>query len=474
MTTTPIFLKDLSFILPNKICFEDFNTVIHPGDRIGIIGRNGSGKTTILKMIQGQVEPTSGHVHIEGGITTGYVPQIIEEYDTCSGGERFNKALTEALSDNPDVLLLDEPTNHLDRANRTSLMRMLRSFPGTLLVVSHDRELLRTCVDKFWYIDQGQIEEFTSSYDDFVRELKNKRMKLEEQIKQLNANKKQAHQDLMQEQRRASKSKAKGQKSIDQRKWPTVVSKAKATRAEQTSGRKRAAIDQKKQELVDQLESLRLPDVIVPHFALPAGGVKRHALLSVSEGSIAYNNKSPLLSNIYLTMTESDRMAITGNNGSGKTTLIKAILGDPEVTRSGQWYLPGPSDIGYLDQHYGDLNPEVSVLDSLAAIVPSWSNNEIRQHLNNFLFRKNEEINMRVKDLSGGEKARLSLSLIAAKPPQLLILDEITNNLDMETVDHVIQILRGYPGGMIVISHDTDFIKEVGGFTEVCVRQFQR
>lgn len=224
---------------------------------------------------------------------------------------------------------------------------------------------------------------------------------------------------------------------------------------------------------MNQLDSLRLPDVIVPHFSLPAGGVKQHALLSVSEGSIAYNNKLSLLSNIYLTMRGADRMAITGDNGSGKTTLIKAILGGSEVTRSGQWYLPALSDIGYLDQHYGDLKPEFSVLDSLASIVPSWYNNAIRQHLNDFLFRKNEEVYMQVKDLSGGEKARLSLALIAAKPPQLLILDEITNNLDIETIDHVIQTLKNYPGAMIVISHDTNFIKEVGGFTEVCVEQFK-
>lgn len=118
------------------------------------------------------------------------------------------------MSHKPDVLLLDEPTNHLDRVNRKSLMRMLRSFPGTLLIVSHDKELLRTCVDKLWYIDHGQIKGFAGLYDDFMNELQAARMHLEGQIKQINVKKKQAHQDLMKEQRRASKRKVKGPKSI--------------------------------------------------------------------------------------------------------------------------------------------------------------------------------------------------------------------------------------------------------------------
>ncbi len=153
-------------------------------------------------------------------------------------------------------------------------------------------------------------------------------------------------------------------------------------------------------------------------------------------------------------------MTIKGNNASGKTTLFKAILNDNKVIKSGSWY--ATNDIGYLDQHYDNLDKEKTSIENLWDIVPNWSLVDIRRHLNNFLFRKNEEVNTLVKYLSGGEKVRLSLSLIAAKTPKLLLLDEITNNLDLETRQHVIEVLKEYPGAMLIISHDEDFIVKIG------------
>jgi ATPase subunit of ABC transporter with duplicated ATPase domains len=155
-------------------------------------------------------------------------------------------------------------------------------------------------------------------------------------------------------------------------------------------------------------------------------------------------------------------MAITGDNGSGKSTLIKAIIGDKSVHKTGEWYVVKPDDIGYLDQHYGTLNPHKTVLETIEDLVPHLPHTEIRRHLNDFLFRKNEEVNALVSTLSGGEKARFSLAQIAAKTPKLLILDEITNNLDLETKEHVVQLLKAYPGAMIIISHDADFLEEIG------------
>ena len=151
-----------------------------------------------------------------------------------------------------------------------------------------------------------------------------------------------------------------------------------------------------------------------------------------------------------------------GDNGSGKSTILKGILGDAKIFRNGTWYVPRSANIGYLDQHYATLNPEISVLESIAELVPTWSHIEIRRHLNDFLFRKNHETNILVKYLSGGEKARLSLAIIAAKTPSLLLLDEITNNLDLESREHVIEVLYNYPGAMIVISHDDDFLNAIG------------
>ena len=141
---------------------------------------------------------------------------------------------------------------------------------------------------------------------------------------------------------------------------------------------------------------------------------------------------------------------------------LKAICRNGQVVKKGDWYLPAPKQIGYLDQHYATLDPEQTVCDLLSNIRLDWSHREIREHLNDFLFRKNEEVDRLVKNLSGGEKARLSLSLIAARTPQLLILDEITNNIDLETKQHLIQVLRDYPGAMIVVSHEESFLNQIG------------
>jgi len=473
MIHKPIQIKNLQLSFPHKTCFDDFSVQIPYGSRIAIIGRNGCGKTTLLKILNGMVDPTSGNVLRTADVIIGFVPQIVEEFDSLSGGQRLNAAVSQALSLEPNVLLLDEPTNHLDRHNRKSLMRMLQSYSGTLIVVSHDTKLLRHCIDTLWHIDNGQIRVFSGKYDDYIREIRKARSSLEQEITRLDRQKKDMHHALMKEQKRAAKSKAKGEKSIHQRKWPTIVSTAKAGRAEETSGRKKSAIDHKKQDLTDQLSNLRLPEIIMPKFSLGSADIGDRTIVSISDGSVAYAEQEPLLQKISLSISSRARIAIQGDNASGKSTLIKAIMDDPCVIKSGNWYAPKISGIGYLDQHYGTLSAEKTVLETIAELVPTWTHIEVRRHLNDFLFRKNEEVNALVSTLSGGEKARLSLAQIAAKTPKLLILDEITNNLDLETKDHIIQVLKSYPGAMIVISHDADFLEEIGINEAVNVGKFK-
>ena len=456
-----IQLKNISLFFPHKTCFDDFNVYISYGSRIAIIGPNGSGKSTLLNILRGMQEPTNGEIAMPDDVCIGYVPQVVEDFEALSGGQRLNEALSRVLSQDPNVLLLDEPTNHLDLANRKSLLRMLRSYPGTLIIVSHDVELLRTCIDTLWHIDNGRVHVFTGNYDDYQRENHVKRAALEQDLSRLDRQKKDMHQVLMKEQARGSKSRAKGEKSIDQRKWPTVVSGAKARRAEETSGRKQSDISQKKHDLVERLSELRLPEIIKPKFTLSAAEMGSRTLVSIIEGTVGYGD-DPILHDINLSVATGDRVAILGDNGSGKSTLIRGILGDTQVVKDGHWHTPSPKDVGYLDQHYGTLSPNKTVLETMQALVPDWAHADIRRHLNDFLFRKNEEINAQVSTLSGGEKARLSLAQIAAKTPKLLILDEITNNLDLETREHMIQVLKDYPGALIIISHDEDFLREIG------------
>jgi len=156
-----------------------------------------------------------------------------------------------------------------------------------------------------------------------------------------------------------------------------------------------------------------------------------------------------------------NRIALLGHNGSGKSTFIQALMGHPGLITTGQWQTPTLSDIGYLDQNYATLTGSLSVLEHIAQCVPTWTHIELRRHLTDFLFRKNEEVEALAMHLSGREKVRLILAQIAVKNFKLLILDEITNNIDLDTRMHVIEVLKYYKGAMIVISHDEDFLKEI-------------
>lgn len=462
MMHKPIQIKNLSLSFPHKVCFEHFDAEIHAGSRIAIIGSNGSGKSTLLNGLKGDFSPCiSGDILIPNDVILAHVPQIITDFDTASGAERFHKALTQALNLNPNVLLLDEPTNHLDRHRKQNFLHALKHYPGTLIIVSHDTELLRNSVNTVWHIIDGNIRIFSGDYDDYQQDIALKRIAIIEELSALKKQKKEMHLALMQEQVRAAKSKAKGEKSIREHKWP-LGGKTQALRAEKTSGKKKMAIEDKKKALNAKLSALRLPDKIIPNFSLAHLEFGNQVLVSITNGSISYVAENPLLQSIYLTVHACDRIAIIGDNGSGKSTLVKAILDESNVIKTGDWLKPCRKDIGYLDQHYSTLCASKSVLETISSAVPTWDHATVRKHLNDFLFRNNEEVYALVSQLSGGEKVRLCLALIAATPPKLLILDEITNNLDLETKAHITAVLSIYPGALLVISHDEDFLKAIG------------
>jgi ATPase subunit of ABC transporter with duplicated ATPase domains len=454
----PIYLVDLSLSFSHKTCFKDFSAAIYPGDRIGIIGANGVGKSTLLKMLAGRGDPTAGHITRPPSLSVGYVPQVVEDFPHLSGGQRINQCLSAALAGHPDCLLLDEPTNHLDANNRDALLRMLRSFSGTLVVVSHDLKLLRDVVDIIWHIDNGTVHVFKGSYDDYQNLQKQERRSLEKQAAHLKRQKHEAHQSLMREQERAKKSRLMGEKNRSS--MAPIAAGRKLGNAQSTAARKKVAINEHKALVVSKLANLRVPEVIKPQFYLACADGGRGQILAISDGEVGY--AKPLLSNINLSLFSQERLALVGKNGAGKTTLVKAILRHPDVKISGIWRMPKVLDIGYLDQHYETLNPELSVFATIADQRSDWSIAQVRKHLNDFLFRKNESVEALVATLSGGEKARLSLALIACSTPKLLILDEISNNLDLLAREHVQQVLRDFPAAMIVISHDEEFLNAIG------------
>lgn len=473
MTHTPIIIRDLGLSFIQHHCFDGFTTQISFGSKIGIIGQNGSGKSSLLKMMINQISPTSGMIEIPDSVKLGYLPQVIHEHEKMSGGERLNKVLSSVLSSQPNVLLLDEPTNHLDKKNRKSILQLLQHFYGTVILVSHDEALLNQVADTIWDIHQGKVHCFNGSYENYQKEVKIKKEQLENQKADLKKQQHQLAEGLMKEQKRAAQSRKKGKKNISNRKWPTVVSHAKAGRAEKTSGVKQAGINEKRHQIEMALSEVFIPPVIEPTFHLSHKKAHREVLVSIREGQVGYHHEAAILKNITLTVGSKARWVISGGNGSGKSTLVKAIMRDKHVTTQGEWLLPQREEIGYLDQHYTNLKPKTkTVFDCLSHHQPIWSDTEVRHHLNTFLFRSNQEVDKPLSVLSGGEMARLSLAMIAAKPPSLLILDELCNNLDIVTKNHVVEVLNYFEGAMIVISHDETFLKRLGIEHECTVECF--
>ncbi len=475
---SPIQIKDLGLIFPHKICFESFHCSVPYGSRIGIIGRNGSGKSTLLAMFCGDKKLGDGQIIVPETMRIALVPQVIDDFENKSGGQRFQASLTQALNQSPDLLLLDEPTNHLDARNRQSLLRLLNSFTGTLLVVSHDESLLCTCVDTFWQLENNQIQVFHGTYDDVQRTINQQHLKLEKQLCGLARQNKANHQKLMQAQQRAAGSRAQGQKAAKNKKWAPIVAQKNARQAEQSAGKKQLELTRTKQELTEQRARLYQPEAITPKFFLPAGSGGQRTLVSIVDGTIAYN-EIQILQQLNLSVFSGERIALSGDNGSGKTSLIQAILAmanpdnkSPDTLQIfGQWQIVDRKHIACLDQHYRTLNKQQNALETIQAVRPQWSHLQIRAHLNDFLFRKNEEVNTAVAHLSGGEKARLSLAQIAAQTPELLILDELSNNLDLETKNHVIGVLQHYPGALIAISHEASFLQDINIQTYYTLKQ---
>lgn len=456
-----IQLTNVGLVFPTKTCFEDFSTQIHPGSRIAIIGPNGSGKTSLLKILQENFSCSQGSVSIPTGITFGYLPQIIDDFDQSSGGERVMNLFNQVLASDPDVLLLDEPTNHLDQTHRKSLIKAINRFTGTIVMVSHDLAFINAYGHIIWHIEEKKVHVFVGNYDNYRRDLQTKHEALEKKLGDLRKSKKDVHVALMKEQIRAKHSRQKGEKSTDERKWPKIEADAKARLGQETSNRKRKYISDQRQHIQAQLDELKMSAIIQPNFSITAAEVSSKCIVAISQGTLGY--RTPLLHQIYFDLASNERIGIVGKNGAGKSTFLQGILNSPIIQiKTGSWLTPPRESIGYMDQHYATLDPTKTVWDTLHSTIPNASDLQIRQLLSTFLFYSDRSVATPVAQLSGGEKIRLCLAQIAAKTPPLLMLDESTNNLDLPTREHMIQVLKAYPSAMIAISHDVDFLHSIG------------
>ncbi|MFI1445758.1 ABC-F family ATP-binding cassette domain-containing protein [Streptomyces virginiae] len=520
MSHAPAFItcSALSFDWPDGTpVFDGFQLTVGPG-RTGLIGLNGCGKSTLLKLIAGELTPTEGQSSVAGSV--GYLPQNItldtalrvdealgihttraalhaieageateanftavgDDWDVeeralatldqlglarigldrtvgeLSGGESVLLRLAALLLARPDVLLLDEPTNNLDLRARSRLYAAVESWSGVMLLVSHDRELLER-VDQIADLRDGEVRWYGGNFTAYEEMLAAEQESAERMVRVAEADVQRQKRELADAQVKLARRKRYGQKMYDTKREPKIVMGARKRAAQESAGKHRIMhtekLAQAKERLDHAVEAVRDDDEIriqLPATQVPPG----RQVLTLSDLRLAHG--AAVRGEWELRGPE--RIALVGRNGSGKTTLLRTIAGQlaPE---SGA--VVAHVTTRFLPQRLDVLDESRSVVENVARFAPQATNNLIRARLAHFLFR-GARADRPAGTLSGGERFRATLAalLLAEPAPQLLMLDEPTNNLDLSSVRQLTDALESYEGALVVASHDVPFLESIG------------
>lgn len=497
--------------------FTNLNLTFGP-ERTGIVGRNGTGKSTLLRLISGEMRPTSGQVQLSGtmaimrqdamehpddtiadllGVRTELdlldraeaglavadeladadwtLPARIEAallrcglsagpqtpLMTLSGGQRSRAALAALILAEPDLLLLDEPTNNLDRDGRRAVIDLIRGWTGGAIIVSHDRELLEE-MDAIVELTSLGATRYGGNYSAFRQR---KDMELDAATRDLTHAEK-ARSDAVRRAQQASERKARkdsaGHRARAKGDQPKILMDAAKDRAEASGGAgarlrdaRREALDEALSTAREKIEILQPLRMDIPSSGLAPG----KTVLRLDDVTGGYDPDRPVIRDLSLTVTGPERVIIAGPNGSGKTTLLKIITGQI-VPQRGRVDLTVP--FALLDQHVGSLDPARTLRDNFLHLNPVADTHMAHAALARFGFRAADSLR-RAGELSGGERLRagLACALGGIPPPMLLVLDEPTNHLDLDGIAALEAALAGYDGAVLVISHDTAFLESL-------------
>ncbi|MBR4476284.1 MAG: ATP-binding cassette domain-containing protein, partial [Kiritimatiellae bacterium] len=431
-------LKDVSLAFGGPPVLDKVSLSISKGLRAALTGRNGEGKSTLMKVIAGMLEPDGGEIVRAPNLKTIYVSQEVphdregdDAFNALSGGRRRRKILEEALLARPDLLLLDEPTNHLDMEAIDWLEGFIkRQREMAVLIVTHDRRFLKRVATKILDLDRGELSGWECDYPTFVR--RKAELLADEAVYWERKSKKLAQEEA----------------------WIRRGVKARTTRNE---GRV-AALMKLREEFAARRKTAGTASIKLDTAA--PGGV---SVLKVKDVSFAYDGGRPVISNFTTTVLRGERIGILGPNGAGKTTLLNLLTGRLAPT-SGEVVRGTNVEMSFFDQLRSEMKPELTVGENIASdrdeVIVGGVKKHVYSYLADFLFTP-ERVRTPVKALSGGERARLMLAKLFLKPANLLVMDEPTNDLDIETLELLEEQLLAYTGTLILVSHDREFLDNV-------------
>lgn len=470
-------VQDAYIAFGSKPLFQGLSFNITEGDKICLVGKNGTGKTTLMNIIQGYTELDDGIRWQLEGTTIGYLQQevtvvpgqsvfdfvfaqlsgeeresqsykvdmvvqplglsIDDRMDRLSGGQVRRAAIARALVEDPDILLMDEPTNHLDLDIIEWLEDYLKSWRGTLIIISHDKTFLSNVSDRVFWLDRGKLRVCPRGFK-YFDEWSLQILEIEE--KELLAREKKLEQEVAWASRGVKARLKRNVSRLDR----MEDERAKLKRDRNSFNRMMAKIE------MPPAEYEELSSKIVAEF------------FKVGKVFNDHGTERIILDKFNLRIMRGDRIGVLGLNGSGKTSFLRLLVGELQAD-SGKVKISPAVEFSYFDQKRQDLEPEFSLWRNLCPdgdhIDVRGKNRHVIGYLKDFLFDA-DMAHQPVKTLSGGQKNRLMLAKILAHPKNFLILDEPTNDLDMETLDMLEEILAEYEGTLIIVSHDRDFLDQ--------------
>lgn len=520
-----LILHNIGYQHPNKdLLFDNINLSINKYQKTALIGNNGAGKSTLLKIMSGVITPSTGSV--TSAATPYYIPQLFGQFNdltigqalrvdiqlkalhdilgghvtesnmallnddwtieerctealaywhlegldlmqkmgTLSGGQKTKVFLAGISIHRPEIVLLDEPSNHLDTAGRELLYQFIKSFQGTLIVVSHDRQLLHL-PDTVYELSKKGITIYGGNYDFYAGQKQIESQALDQDVKSKEKALRKAREVARETAERQQKLDARGKKKQEKAGIPTIAMNTLRNNAEKSTSHIKSVHAEKVGSIAQELNDLRqaLPDTDKMKFGFDQTTLHKGKVLFAAK-AVNHSYTGGMLWEIPISfqLNSGDRVALKGLNGSGKTTLIKIITGQLEPLM-GEAYRADNKSI-CIDQDYSLINDELKVYEQAQQFnLTALQEHEVKTRLNRFLFTK-EYWDKPCNTLSGGEKMRLMLCCLTVgnQAPDLIILDEPTNNLDLQNIAILTAAINEYEGTLLVVSHDQHFLEEIG------------